>query len=205
MLIVGLTGGVASGKTAASEHFARLGVPVVDADVAARQVVEPGEPGLEAVRSAFGPGILDSAGRLDRAAMRKRVFSDPGARKTLGSILHPRIRQRLRAELASASGPYTILVAPLLIENRMQDMVSRILVIDVPKSVQRQRVQQRDGSTPEQADSIISSQADRQERLAAADDVICNTGKLEDLHREIEALHQSYLALAEREGQDASN
>ncbi|MEX0731494.1 MAG: dephospho-CoA kinase [Aquisalimonadaceae bacterium] len=198
MLVIGLTGGIASGKTAASDYFARLGVPVVDADVIARQVVEPGQPGLQAVVAAFGAEVLDKSDRLDRTALRKQVFSDPEARRKLEAILHPRIRQRLRQELATANGPYAVVVVPLLVESAMQDMVSRVLVVDVPELVQRQRVQQRDGGTPEQADAVIAAQTGRGERLAAADDVIRNTGTLEQLHRQIETLHQRYLGLAKQ-------
>lgn len=199
MLVIGLTGGIASGKSAASAHFANLGVPVIDADVVARQVVEPGEPGLQAVAEAFGPDVLDNEGRLRRSVLRQRVFADVEARRRLERILHPRIRERLRGALRNAEGPYAVLVVPLLVENGMSDMVDRILVVDVPETVQRERVVSRDGGTPDQADAIMASQASRQKRLSEAHDVIYNTGTLDELKRQVETLHDRYLQMTEQE------
>ena len=196
MMTVGLTGGVASGKSAVSEHFARLGVPVIDADVAAREVVEPGQDALTEIVEVFGKDVLDHQGRLDRSRMRNRIFTDPASRKRLESILHPRIRERMREAVESASGPYAVVCIPLLVENQMQDMVSRVLVVDVPESVQRERLIRRNGGNADEANAMIAAQASREQRLRAADDILVNTGTLDDLQHKVETLHRRYLALA---------
>jgi len=195
-MTVGLTGGVASGKSAVSEHFTRLGVPVIDADVVAREVVEPGQDALAEIVEVFGKDVLDRNGRLDRSRMRGRIFTDPASRQRLEAILHPRIRERMREAVESASGPYAVLCIPLLVENRMQDMVSRVLVVDVPESVQRERLIRRNGGNAGEADAMIAAQASREQRLQAADDILVNTGTLDDLQHEVEMLHRRYLALA---------
>lgn len=195
-LVIGLTGGIASGKTAVSDRFAALGVPVVDADLAAREVVAPGAEGLAQVREAFGDAVLTEHGELDRQALRRVVFAAPQARRRLEAVLHPLIRQRLQAQLTAAEAPYVLLVIPLLVETGMQDMADRILVVDVPEAVQRERLAARDASSSEEIDAILASQASRSERLACADDVVANDGDLASLDQRVAELHQRYLRLA---------
>jgi len=194
---VALTGGIASGKTTAAQVFADLGVPVIDTDVIARQVVEPGRPALTAVVDAFGPDILDTDGRLDRRCMRERIFADPSARQRLEAILHPAIRAEMERQSRAAGGPYQVLVIPLLTEGRRRDHVDRVLLVDVPEELQLERLMMRDGVTHEQARASRSAQATRAERLAMADDVVRNTGRAADLSAAIAALHEKYLQLAE--------
>jgi dephospho-CoA kinase len=187
MLVVGLTGGIASGKTTVAELFEHRGVPVIDADIAARQVVAVGSEGLRRLKQAFGPQILAADGSLDRAALRRHVFATPAERQRLEAILHPLIRAELVASLGRVSAPYALLVAPLLLEARLTDLVSRVLVIDVPEEVQIQRVMLRDGSDRGQAEAILAAQMSRAERLAQADDVILNEDNSAALepHRQI--------------------
>jgi len=194
---VALTGGIASGKSTAADLFAGLGVPVIDTDVIARQVVEPGRPALAAVVDAFGPDILDTDGRLDRRRMRERIFADPPARQRLESILHPAIRAEMERQSREAGGPYQVLVIPLLTEGRRRDHVDRVLLVDVPEELQIERLMIRDGVTHEQARASLNAQATRAERLAMADDVVRNTGRAADLSDAIAALHEKYLQLAE--------
>lgn len=196
MLIVGLTGGIASGKTTVSDLFAELGVPVVDADVAARRVVEPGQPALAELAAAFDDDILTDAGTLDRARLRERAFADAGLRQRLESILHPRIREHMDAEVAACDNDYVIMAVPLLVEGDLLDRVDRVLVVDVPEEVQIERLARRDGSSGEQAKAILAAQSPRQKRLDHADDVIDNTVDLERLRKQVRRLHEHYLALA---------
>lgn len=196
MLIVGLTGGIASGKTTVSDLFAAHGVPVVDADIAARRVVEPGRPGLAQLVSAFGSDILAADGSLDRRALRQRAFADQKERARLEAILHPLIRQQILDELAAQTGPYTLLVAPLLLEGNLSQVVNRVLVIDTPPEVQIARVMARDNSSRAEAEAILAAQMSREQRLARADDVIVNTGAISDLSAEVDRLHRQYLSLA---------
>lgn len=195
MLIIGLTGGIASGKTTVADLFAARGVPQVDADVSAREVVAVGSPGLAAVVEAFGPEMLTPDGELDRRVLRQRIFADPAERKRLEGILHPLIGQHLRKSLAALSGSYALLIAPLLLEGQLSQTVHRVLVVDVPEEMQIQRVMQRDGSSREEAEAILQAQMPRQERLARADDIIRNDGDLQALERQVDALHQHYLQL----------
>lgn len=196
MLIIGLTGGIASGKTTVADLFAARGVPLVDADVSAREVVAPGSSGLAAVVEAFGSEILTTTGELDRRALRARGFGQPEERRRLESILHPLIRQHLQDSLQALSGPYALLVAPLLLEGDLSKAVQRVLVVDVPEEVQIARVMSRDGSSREEAEAILRAQMSRQERLARADDVIVNDGDLDALEPQVERLHRQYLRLA---------
>ena len=196
MLIVGLTGGIASGKTTVSDLFAELGVPVVDADIAARRVVEPGQPALAELTQAFGDDLLTDAGTLDRARLREKAFADPGLRQRLEAILHPRIRERMEAEIADCDGPYAIMAVPLLVEGDLLYRVHRVLVVDVPEEVQIQRLMQRDGSSREQARAILQAQSPRDMRLQHADDIVDNTGAVDDLRRRIADLHKHYQAIA---------
>lgn len=194
--LVGLTGGIASGKSAAGRAFRNLGVEVVDADEVSREVVAPGQPALAALAAAFGTGILRPDGTLDRPALRQRVFADPVALATLNGITHPAIRARLMARAAAAHGPYAVLEVPLLVEGGLARAVDRILVVDCSEDLQRERLRSRDGTGPAEAEAILAAQASRTTRLAAADDVITNTGSLADLDAAVAALHARYLALA---------
>jgi len=197
-LLIALTGGIASGKSAAADKFAQLGAPVLDTDQIARDVVEPGAATLAQLVAEFGADILDPSGRLDRAGMRERVFKDPSQRKRLEAITHPAIRAELARRSQEAGGAYQIHVIPLLVEGGRGDAYDRVLVVDCPEEDQLQRLMKRDGSSEAQARSILAAQATREQRLAAADDVIVNTGTLQDLQRAVETLHRNYEALAER-------
>jgi dephospho-CoA kinase len=197
LLRIGLTGGIASGKSIVTQRFAELKVPVIDADIAARRVVEPGEPGLEQVVRRFGLGVLDASGKLDRRALRELIFSDPASRQALDAILHPLIRAAMEQQAADAKGPYLVMAIPLLIESgRARERVDRVLVVDVDEARQLERVQARDGSSAEQARAILASQASRETRLAAADDVLENDGSVADLRQAVDDLHEKYLHLA---------
>jgi len=196
MLKIGLTGGVASGKSTVAELFEALGAPLIDTDVLAREVVEPGEPGLAAVRDEFGPAVLTERGELDRRKLRSIVFADDEKRRRLESILHPLIRERLLAKLERLDAPYVIIAVPLLIETDFAKLVDRILVVDAPVEVQLARLMARDGSTRAEAQAIIDAQVDRETRLARADDIIDNSGDLASTRAQVEALHRRYLQLA---------
>jgi dephospho-CoA kinase len=197
-LRIGLTGGIASGKSTVTQRFAELGVPVIDADVAARHVVERGKPGLEQVVRRFGPGVLDANGNLDRPALRALIFSDSASRLALDAILHPLIRADMEQQAATVKGPYLVMAIPLLIEGgRARDRVDRVLVVDVDAALQLKRVQARDGSSETHARAILASQASREARLAAADDVLRNSGSVADLRQAVDRLHEQYLQLAQ--------
>ncbi|HEX9584267.1 MAG TPA: dephospho-CoA kinase [Gammaproteobacteria bacterium] len=195
-LVIGLTGGIASGKTAVSRYFEHLGVPVIDADVVAREVVEPGQAGLDAVVKEFGAEILDDQGRLDRRRLRSLVFEDSTDRRTLESILHPLIRQHMEAQLEDLDDDYAVLTIPLLLETGQADMVDRILVVDASESAQIERARKRDGVGELEVRRIISAQARRAERLAKANDVIENSGTLDELRQSVHRLDEFYRSLA---------
>ena len=195
-LRVALTGGIASGKTTVADLFAARGVPVIDTDVIARDVVEPGTPALAAVVEAFGIEVLGADGRLDRRRMRERIFSDAGARRRLEGILHPAIRAEMARRSLAAGGPYQVLVIPLLAEGGRRDYVDRVLLVDVPEELQVERLMLRDGVSREQATASLGAQAGRAARLAIADDVIVNTGRADDLDHEVTALDVKYRKLA---------
>lgn len=196
-LVIALTGGVAAGKTAVAWRFEALGVHVHDADVAAREVIGPGTAGLAAVVDAFGSGVLDGTGRLDRAAMRRRVFADPAARKTLEAIIHPLVRQWLHRRALAERGPYCLLAIPLLAENiEHYRWVDRVLLVDAPESLQLARLTLRDGIDEALARRMLAHQASRTERLALADDVIENSGDESALDHAVAELHRRYLNLA---------
>jgi dephospho-CoA kinase len=198
-LVIALTGGVAAGKSAVARRFEALGVHVYDADVAAREVVEPGTDGLAAVVDAFGSGVLDGSGRLDRPAMRQRVFADPAARLTLEAIIHPRVRQWLHDRVVADNGPYCLLAIPLLAENiRHYRWIDRVLLVDAPESVQLARLVVRDGIDETLARRMLAHQASRAERLALANDVIENSGDEAALDDAVADLHQRYLGLASK-------
>ena len=197
--VVGLTGGIASGKSEVARRFQALGVQVIDADVAARDVVSVGSEGLAEVVAAFGAGVLDAAGALDRAAMRRRAFDDPGVRTRLEAIVHPRVRALLEAGCASVTGDYVIAAIPLLAEGGGREhypWLDRILVVDVSPGIQLTRLLQRDGIDPALAQRMVAAQASRERRLAIADDVIVNNGSLEALATHVEALDKRYRTLA---------
>ncbi len=201
-LVVGLTGGVGSGKSTAAGFFREFGVPVIDADEIARELTLPGQPALREIAEAFGTEVLDAQGRLDRAALRRIAFADEDARRRLEAILHPRIRERMEEALAEvAEAPYAILVIPLLLEARQQDLVDRVLVVDADPALQVRRVMARDGVDEAQVRAIMAAQVDRETRLAAADDLILNEDDLDELKRQVQALHQRYLKLAGEEGE----
>jgi dephospho-CoA kinase len=196
-LAIGLTGGIASGKSAASARFARLGVPVLDADAAARAVVEPGQPALEEIVAALGATVLGAGGRLDRAAVRRRVFADADARAALERIIHPRVKAWLEQQVAVLDAPYAIVAIPLLVETGPYPWLDRVVLVDVPEALQLARLVTRDGIEPELARAMIAAQATRQQRLQAADDVLDNSGTLAELETRVDALHAHLLRLAQ--------
>lgn len=195
MFVVGLTGGIGSGKTAATDYLARRGITIVDADLASRVVVEPGRPALAAIVARFGE-VLQNDGSLDRRALREIVFSDTRARRDLEAITHPAIGLELRRQIDASDSPYTVLVSPLLLEGSQKAMTHRVLVIDAPPQVQLARTVVRDRVPETQVQAIMQAQMDRARRLALADDVIENHSSLDELHRNLETLHQHYLQLA---------
>ncbi len=201
-LRIGLTGGIASGKSAVASAFAGLGVPVVDADRLAREVVEPGAPALAAVVREFGAEILGPDGRLDRRRMRALVFADAGRRRRLEAILHPAIRAAMAAAIAALEAPYVVVAIPLLVESGQQSAFDRVLLVDCPPETQLARLIERDRETADGARAILAAQAGRELRLAAADDVLENTGSLADLDAAVRRLHQRYLALAADPGRE---
>lgn len=197
MFAVGLTGGIGSGKSTVAECFAALGVPVIDTDVIARQLTEPGSEALIAIRTVFGEAVMQPDGTLDRAALRRLIFADAAARHQLEALLHPRIRQRVEQALSALAAPYALLVIPLLVETGgYQDVLSRVLVVDCPEDLQIDRVMARSGLAQDEVKAILAAQATRAERLAAADDVIVNTASPEALHSEVATLHRRYLAFS---------
>ena len=193
---VALIGGIASGKTTVANLFAVLGVPVIDTDVIAREVVEPGQPALAAVVDAFGTEVLAADGRLDRPRLRERIFGDAEARRRLEAILHPAIRAEMERQSRAAGGPYQVLVIPLLVEGGRRDHIDRVLVVDVPEATQIERLVRRDGVSRDQAEAALRAQASRDARLAFADDVIENTGDVAALETRVAKLHGDYLRCA---------
>lgn len=198
ILRVGLTGGIASGKSTAAKFFGALGVPILDSDQLAREVVEPGQPSLERLVERFGTSILTADGYLDRPALRDIVFSDPRARADLEALTHPAIGAAMEARSAAAGGPYQVLVIPLLVEKNLKSHVDRVLVIDCEEALQLKRLRDRDGSPPAQAQAILAAQASRAARLKVADDVIRNDQDLSAVQRQVVALHERYLLLAQQ-------
>ena len=196
MLKVGLTGGVASGKSLVADLFAKLGAALVDTDVVSRDVVAPGEPGLEAVRKLFGPAVITAGGELDRRALRAIVFADAAKRRHLEDVLHPLIRERTLQKLGEAQGPYTVVVVPLLVETFFGQLVDRVLVVDCPVATQLERLVRRDGLSHTEAEAMVAAQTDRASRLAAADDVIDNSASIDATRAQVQALHRRYLELA---------
>jgi len=195
-LRIGLTGGIASGKSTVAARFSELGIPVIDADQSSRSLVAPGQPGLKAVVARFGAGVLTADGELDRRALRQLIFADPRKRRDLEAILHPLIRADMERRAAQAVGPYLILAIPLLVEGGARDQVDRILVVDADEDLQLRRLMTRDAESAEQARAILAAQANRAARLKAADDVLLNSGTVPELRQAVDRLHQSYLRLA---------
>ena len=193
---VGLTGGIASGKTTVANMFAELGVPLIDTDIIARQVVQPGEPALDEIREQFGDAVIDESGHLDRLAMRKLIFSDDQLRHKLESILHPRIGAETRRQSSAANGRYQMIVVPLLVDSPLLQFVDRVLVVDCDEDTQIKRLLSRDAETTQQARKIISAQASRDDRLSIADDVIRNDQELEETRRQVALLDKKYRKLA---------
>ncbi len=194
-LRIGLTGGIASGKSTIAGLFAELGAVVIDTDAIAREVVMPGQPGLSEVREAFGESVMSGDGTLDRAALRQLVFADDDRRKQLEAILHPRIREETYRQSNQASGEYQLIVIPLLAESPLKSFVDRILVVDCDEDTQMIRLLARDAESEDQARCILAAQASREERLAIADDVINNGDSLDATRSQVAALHNSYLNL----------
>lgn len=199
MLIIGLTGGIGSGKSAACEIFTELGVPVIDADVIARQVVEPGQPTLQQVLDTFGKSLLTPAGKLDRAKLRAIVFKDPTKRKQLEAILHPAIQTEMQHQANTLNHPYCIFAIPLLFEANQRHVVDRVLVIDAPDELRKQRIKARDQLNESEIDAIFSAQLTRQARLSQADDTINNDADLDHLRTQVIDLNSRYIDLARQE------
>ena len=193
---IGLTGGIASGKSTVADLFADMGITVIDTDVIARQVVAPGTPALDEIRSTFGASVLQTDGTLDRGAMRQVIFSDDAARLRLESILHPKIHDETVRQAGAATGDYMIIVVPLLADSALRDQMDRVLVVDCDETVQIERLLARDTETEDQARRILAAQASREQRLAIADDVIENNSTLDAITTQVSALHDRYVALA---------
>ena len=195
--VVGLTGGIGSGKSAAAEEFGRLGATLVDTDAIAHELTRSGGAAMPQIRAQFGDGYVDATGAMDRAGMRALAFRDPAARMRLEALLHPMIRAESARRIAAAAGPYVIHVVPLLVESAdYRQRVSRVLVVDCPPEVQLARVRRRSGLSADEVARIIGAQIKREVRLAAADDVIDNSGTLDALHKQVRELHASYLQRA---------
>ena len=192
-MIVGLTGGIGSGKTAVSDCFEELGIVIVDADLASRVVVEKGKPCLEQISERFGQDILNEAGELDRAKLREIIFNSDEEKDWLESLLHPAIARQIQDELKASTSPYSILVSPLLLETGQKDYCDKVLVVDVPVETQVERTLKRDGVSEAQVQSIIKAQISRQKRLELANEVIINDGSLEDLKLAVNQLHKKIL------------
>lgn len=197
-LRIGLTGGIASGKSVVADMFAELGVPVIDTDLIAREVVQPGQPALDEIRERFGETVIDAGGNLDRAALRKRIFSDDDARLDLEAILHPRIGAETRRQADAADGDYQLIVVPLLVGSPLVQFVDRILVVDCQEDTQIRRLLERDTETLEQARRILAAQSSREQRLAIADDAINNDHSLAHVRNQVADLDRKYRREARR-------
>lgn len=196
MLRIGLTGGIGSGKSSAAAMFARRGVPVIDADEIAKQLVAPGQPAYERIIQRFGKEFVDADGFIDRGRLRRHVFDDPASRRELEAILHPRVRRQIQRQLRALRAPYCVIVIPLIFEANQQDLVDRILVIDATEDTQVQRVAARSSLADDEIRKIIAAQIGRNVRLRQAHDVITNEGELEQLEERVDAFHTRYLDLA---------
>jgi dephospho-CoA kinase len=197
VFVVGLTGGIGSGKSAAADEFARLGAKVVDTDAIAHELTGPGGAAIPEIRRQFGSAFVDSAGAMDRKRMRDLAFSDPHEKLRLEALLHPLIRAESARRIAAVAGPYALHVVPLLIESQgYRERVGRVLVVDCPEALQIARVRQRSGLPEEEIRRIMASQVQREKRLAAADDVIDNSGPIAAMQQQVRQLHETYLRLA---------
>jgi dephospho-CoA kinase len=197
-LVIGVTGGIGSGKTTVANLFSSLGTPVIDADELARQVVAPGQPAYEEILQHFGTTFLSESGGLDRRRLREHIFSDPAKRDRLEAIVHPRVYAQMKRLLDRLAAPYAIVVVPLLIETGARELVDRVLVVDSPEELQIERTRRRDCTTRMAVEKILAAQLDRNTRLSAADDIIENDGSVEALAKAVSALHRRYLSEAER-------
>ncbi|KJG21698.1 dephospho-CoA kinase [Photobacterium iliopiscarium] len=195
-MVIGLTGGIGSGKTTVANVFTEYGIDLIDADIIARDVVAIGSGGLARITEKFGNRILLDDGNLDRSQLRTAIFSDPQLKNWLNQLLHPLIREKMLADIDRATSPYCLLIVPLMIENNLQTLTDRLLVVDVDQQTQIMRTQQRDNVSLEQINNILAAQASRQQRLDAADDIICNNGDNQALLTQVAQLHLHYLALA---------
>ena len=193
--VLGLTGGIASGKSAAAQRFAELGVHIVDADQASRWVVEPGRPALAALVERYGVALLQADGSLNRSALRKVIFEDAEQRRWVEALLHPLIAEEIARSLAAARSPYAVFVSPLMVESGQYRLTQRLLVVDAPEALRVERTLLRDHTTPEQVQAILKAQASREQRLQLADDVLVNDRDLAWLHSEVDRLHTFYLTL----------
>ncbi len=196
MLVIGLTGGIGSGKTAATDRFKSHGITIVDADIVSRQIVEPGTLALTKIQEHFGDHVITSDGQLDRRALREIVFSHPEERKWLESLTHPLIGQEIFRQLQASQSPYTLLVSPLLFESGQSRMTNRVVLVDAPVEAQISRTIQRDNTTEAGARAIVEAQMPREQRLSKADDIIVNDQNLEHLYAQVDRLHEQYLALS---------
>jgi dephospho-CoA kinase len=197
-LVVGVTGGIGSGKSAVTDRFEALGITVVDADLAARVVVAPGGAALDAIAAHFGPAIIRADGSLDRAGLRQRVFADAAERRWLERLTHPLIGEEIRRQIDSATSPYTILSSPLLLETNQKELVDCVVVVDIPEELQVQRATARDDNDEEQIRRIMAAQMSREDRLEQADIVIDNARSLQDLDSLVGELHKEFLLRAEK-------
>jgi len=197
MLVIGITGGIGSGKTAVTDEFSELGITVIDADIAARTVVEAGKPALNEIALHFGKEILLPNGELDRAALRAIVFKQPEQRKWLEKLTHPLIREEIINGLKQAKSSYVILASPLLIESNQYKLTHRVLVVDTPEELQIKRTVKRDNNNEEQVRAIINAQSSREKRLSFADDVVVNDQDLSYLHSQVNVFHERYLKLSQ--------
>lgn len=202
MLRIGLTGGIGSGKSTVAHHFEHIGIPVIDADVIAHQLVEPGQAALTAITEYFGKHILNPDGSLNRQKLRAQIFTNPDDRKALENILHPRIREEMLRQATELDSPYCILSIPLLVESGWDKQLDRILVVDTPRELQIKRASQRDAASQDNIEAIIDSQVDRESRLAMADDVLTNDSDINSLLAQVDALHKKYLSLTGQASQD---
>ncbi|MGF1789491.1 dephospho-CoA kinase [Photobacterium profundum] len=195
-MVIGLTGGIGSGKTTVANHFGDYGIDIIDADIIAREVVEPGTAGLNAIVDKLGADILLTDGTLDRSKLRDAIFNEHQLKDWLNGLLHPLIREKMLSNISKATSPYCLLVVPLMVENNLQTMTHRLLVVDVDESVQIERTQARDNVAPEQVKKILMAQASRRNRNAAADDIISNNGNSAELKNKVAELHQNYIKMS---------